>query len=105
MTWMLQAAAVLAVPLSLVGAVKAGTYVYRRAREDRTGAALTGIDLQLSSVPGMREFVGWVGERVDGFKDWVADKVDAAFDSDGTSGGGGGFDSDGGADASGGGND
>ncbi len=100
MTWLLQAAVVLAVPVTLGGAVTAGVYLYRRAREGRTGAALTGIDLQLGSMSGTGHFMGWVGDRVDGFKGWLADKVDGVSDSGSSSDGEGWFD--GGPDASGG---
>ncbi|QRK12974.1 hypothetical protein JQX13_24840 [Archangium violaceum] len=85
MTWILQAAVVLAVPLTLLGAVKTGVHLLRKARKDRTGSVATAIELQFSSMPGIRHF-----------KDWLADLVDGTSDSgdsvSGDAGAGGGAD-------------
>ncbi|WNG21391.1 hypothetical protein [Cystobacter fuscus] len=85
MTWVLQAAVVLAVPLTLLGAVKAGALVLRKVREDREGAAMAA-DLLFSRMPGISGSTGWWTDQFDGFRDWLADKIDGTS-SDGDSSG------------------
>ncbi|WP_164015907.1 hypothetical protein [Pyxidicoccus trucidator] len=101
MTWVLQAAVVLAVPLTLLGAVRTGVYLHRKAQESRRASAATAIDLQLSSMPGISEFKGWWGDQVDGFRDWLADQVDGTSSGDSSSSGEASFDGHGDASATG----
>ncbi|QRK07360.1 hypothetical protein JQX13_46265 [Archangium violaceum] len=66
MSWVLQAAVVLAIPLSLLGAVEAGVYLHRKAREFRRASVATAVDLQLGGMAGISAFRGWLADLVDG---------------------------------------
>ena len=99
MTWMLQAAVVLAIPLSLGGAIWTGVRLIRAARANRGAAASSGIGLYTRAVGldgdaelGLGGFKGWLADLIDG-----ASSADASSDFD-TSCGGDGDSRDGGGD-------
>ncbi|WP_143177247.1 hypothetical protein [Cystobacter ferrugineus] len=82
MTWMLQAAVVLAVPLSLGGAVWTGVRLIRAARAARGAAASTAVGLYTRAT----DLDGDAELGLGGFKGWLADLIDGASDSDASSG-------------------
>lgn len=66
MTWMLQAAVVLAVPLTLLGAVWLGVRLVRKARAKGSAAAGVALGLQTHDDYGLGGFRGWLADWVDG---------------------------------------
>jgi hypothetical protein len=78
MTWMLQAAVVLAIPLSLGGAVWTGVRLLRAARANRGAAVSNGIGLYTRAV-GIDEDAEF---GLGGFKGWLADLIDGDSNSD-----------------------
>ncbi|NTX54808.1 hypothetical protein FJV41_40555 [Myxococcus llanfairpwllgwyngyllgogerychwyrndrobwllllantysiliogogogochensis] len=66
MTLMLQAAVVLAVVLSLLGAGWAVVLGYRFAKARREAAAAAAIDIYGSSLIDLTGFRGWLADLVDG---------------------------------------
>jgi hypothetical protein len=66
MTWAMQAAVVLAVPLSLLGVGWAGVLAHRFAQDRRRTSAAMMTDIYVDSLPGIREFKGWLADLIDG---------------------------------------
>ncbi len=66
MTWAMQAAVVLAVPLSLLGVGWAGVLAHRFVQDRRRAAALMTADAYVSSLPGIAEFRAWLADLIDG---------------------------------------
>ncbi|MFP2911153.1 hypothetical protein ACLESD_40200 [Pyxidicoccus sp. 3LFB2] len=85
MTWMLQAAVLLAVPLVLMGVIKAWAYFYRKVRDGQGETVEDLSDVELGGPSGIVESKGWWGDRFDGFRDWVADRVDGMSGDGGAS--------------------
>ncbi len=69
MTWAMQAAVVLAVPLSLLGLSWAGARAVRMAKGGGGGrreSAAMMAGLYVDSLPGIREFKCWLADLIDG---------------------------------------
>jgi hypothetical protein len=62
----MQAAVVLAVPMSLLGLGWAGARAHRFVQDRRRASAAMMTDIYFDSLPGIREFKGWLADLIDG---------------------------------------
>ncbi|XXF79692.1 hypothetical protein P2318_08010 [Myxococcaceae bacterium GXIMD 01537] len=66
MTWLLQAAVVLAVILALPGAIWAMAFAYRQAKAHRRASAIAATELYTESQVDRSWFQGWLADLIDG---------------------------------------